>query len=278
VTQEQHHIHPEPPDTVSDDLIQVITDERRTQLDREFATKKLFDLHSEWVSRQIEKSIYNPDDVQDIAQNVWMYILKPGKLSESYKNKAGKFRAFLRNPIRWAILKHIDKIPINSSEDGQIVATTFLDIDQMDESILQSSVNAWVVDEVIENIIKPNLSAVDLKPRTIFVANEYATIFDNVPAVSEVAGINGITNTAASELLSTASGKKPADCSLHQLSVYMPVEYTNLVDADQVANPSGAYLANLMGFTDAVFRKQLHVARKYLIDIVQKQIDISGGN
>jgi len=97
----------------SDRLIDIIIDTSLSAEKRSQASRDLYDRHSQWVIQQIGKRIFNAEDVQDIAQNVWIMILQPEKLGNDYTQRNGKFRAYLRAPIRWAILKHIDKLPFN---------------------------------------------------------------------------------------------------------------------------------------------------------------------
>jgi len=99
-------------DAKSDELVAILVDHQRTSVERTRATQQLYQRHASWVVQQVGRKIFNPDDVQDIAQTVWMQVLQPDKLGSEYKNLNGKFRAYLRAPIRWAILKHIDKLPL----------------------------------------------------------------------------------------------------------------------------------------------------------------------
>ncbi len=258
-----------PPDPISDDLIEVIGDSSQPQIRRQQACQKLYQRHSEWVIRQIRFKIHNSDDVQDIAQSVWMQVLQPDTLTQSYKTRNGKFRAYLRLPIRWAILKHIERLPFTLNDQGEKATPLFTEID---ESQYDKQVDDWMFDEVIDNIIKPNLPKVDLSTRNVYVANEYHTIFSAAPTINELAVINGISSAEATSLCSDAEGKSPDLCSEQEISVYLPLHYLSLVDEVEMRKSTGRYLSNLLGITEAVFRKRLHTARRYLLDIVKLSI------
>jgi len=262
-------------DVVSDELIDILVDPQRTKVERTRASQQLYQRHTSWVVQQIGKKIYNPDDVQDIAQTVWMMVLQPDKLGQEYKNKNGKFRAYLRAPIRWAILKHIDKLPFTIGDTGEKAPAHFTDIN---ESMLEESLDKSMLEEVIENIIKPNLKSIDIKSRNVYVVNEYETIFETDPALNEVAVINGIANSEASKLLDTAQKKSIADFTDEEVSVYLPMEYRSVIDPEQLTASSGRYLANLIGISEASFRKRLHGARKYLLDIVRQNLQPMTGD
>ena len=109
-------------DLESDRLIDIIVDSNQTSVDRTQASMDLYHRHSHWVIQKIGERIFNVEDVQDIAQNVWMSVLQPEKLSKQYTEKDGKFRSYLRAPIRWSILKHIDQLPFQRDEAGNKVA------------------------------------------------------------------------------------------------------------------------------------------------------------
>jgi len=256
-------------DAVSDELIEVLADNRRTPTERTRATQQLYQRHASWVVQQIGKKIFNPDDAQAIAQYVWMLVLQPEKLGKDYTNKNGKFRAYLRAPIRWAILKHIDKLPFAIGETGEKTPVHFTDVN---ESLLEESLDKNLLEEVIENIIKPNLKSVDIKSRNVYVVNEFETIFETDPSLSEVAAINGIADSEATRLLETGNQKSVTDCTDEEASVYLPINYRSLVDPDQVQKSSGRYFANLIGVSEASFRKRLHGARKYLLEIVRQSL------
>jgi len=226
-------------DPESDELIEILVDKNRTSVERTRATQQLYHRHTSWVIQQVGKKIYNPDDVQDIAQTVWMMVLQPEKLAKDYKNKNGKFRAYLRAPIRWAILKHIDKLPFTTNDAGEKAPVLFTDVD---EAMLEESLDSNMLEGVIENIIKPNLKSVDIKSRNVYVVNEYDVIFETDPSLSEVA------------------------------SVYLPTKYKTLVDPVELNKSSGRYLANLIGISESAFRKRLHGARKFLLETVRQSL------
>ena len=73
-------------DVKSDELVAILVDHQRNSIDRTRATKQLYQRHASWVVQQIGRKIYNPDDVLDIAQTVWMQVLQPEKLGNEYKN------------------------------------------------------------------------------------------------------------------------------------------------------------------------------------------------
>ena len=256
-------------DPESDELIRIMVDTKRASVERTRATQQLYHRHTSWVIQQIGKKIYNPDDVQDIAQTVWMMVLQPDKLARDYKNKNGKFRAYLRAPIRWAILKHIDKLPFTTNDAGEKAPVLFTDVD---EAMLEESLDSNMLEGVIENIIKPNLKSVDIKSRNVYVVNEYDVIFETDPTLSEVASINGIADSEAIKLLNDAGQKVPDAFSDEEASVYLPAKYKSLVDPVQLNKSSGRYLANLIGISESAFRKRLHGARKFLLEIVRQSL------
>jgi len=256
-------------DVKSDELVAILVDHQRNSIDRTRATKQLYQRHASWVVQQIGRKIYNPDDVLDIAQTVWMQVLQPEKLGNEYKNLNGKFRAYLRAPIRWAILKHIDKLPFTINTAGEKALVQYTDIS---DSLLDECLEKNMLDEVIENIIKPHLKYVDIKSRNVYVVNEYDVIFEIAPSLEEVATINGIEDSEAIRLFDNASRKTTKNCSDEEISVYLPVNYGSLVDPVLLNKSSGRYLANLFGISESAFRKRLHSARKYLLDTVRENL------
>jgi len=262
-------------DATSDELIEILVDNRKSPAEREKASQQLYHRHTDWITKQIRRRIYDPDDVQDIAQNVWMQVLQPEKLNENYKKRDGKFRAYLHAPIRWAILKHIDKLPFTIDESGEKTQVYFTEID---ESALELGLDREILEEVVENIIKPNLHRVEITPRNVYMVNEYETIFDSDPSLSEVADINGISVSNARTLFDQASARSPGSWSEHEASVYLPVSYRSLVDPAELKKSSGRYLAKLLNLKESTFRKHLHLARKYLIEIVRKELAGIRGN
>ncbi len=261
-------------DTKSDELVAILVDQRRSRVERTRATQQLYQRHASWVIQQVGRKIYNPDDVQDIAQTVWMQVLQPDKLGSEYKKLNGKFRAYLRAPIRWAILKHIDKLPFTINDAGEKTPANFTDISVADisESMLEECLDKCMLDDVIENIIKPHLKFIDIKSRNVYVVNEYDVIFAMAPSLTEVAVINGIDNTEAIRLFNNASSKATETCSDEEISVYLPVKYKTLVDPVLLSKSSGRYLANLIGISESLFRKRLHSARKYLLETVRQNL------
>lgn len=256
-------------DTISDELIEIFVDHKRTNVERTRASQQLYQRHTSWVVQQIGRKVYNPDDIQDVAQTVWMLVLQPEKLKTGYKNKNGKFRAYLRAPIRWAILKHIDKLPFTVDETGAKASAHYVDIS---ESMLEESLDSSMLERVIEHIIKPNLKSVELKSRNVYVVNEYDTIFETEPSLAEVAAINGIDTTDASRIFDNA-GSKPTDtCTNEEISVCLPMNYKSIVDPALLQKSSGRYLAGLIGISEAAFRKRLHGARKYLLEVVKRDL------
>ncbi len=257
-------------DQTSDRLIGILIDRDKSSNERARASRELYQRHAAWVIQQVGNRVYNEDDIQDIAQSVWMFVLHPGKLEREYKNHHGKFRAFMRAPIRWCILKHLEKLPFAIDEHGEKCPIKFVDID---ETMLEECLDKHVADDVIERIIKPNLKTLKTSVRNVYVVNEYETIFETDPSVTEVAKINGMADKEANGLLKSASAKTVQSCSDDELAVYLPVEYRQLVDPVKIKQSSGRYLAHLMGISERAFRKRLHSARRFLIDIVRKNLD-----
>jgi len=259
------------PDVKSDELVEILVDHQRNRIERTRATQQLYQRHASWVVRQIGRKIYNLDDVQDIAQTVWMQVLQPEKLGSEYKNLNGKFRAYLHAPIRWAILKHINKLPFTINNAGEKAPVKYTDIS---DSLLDECLEKNMLDEVIENIIKPHLKYIDIKSRNVYVVNEYDVIFEIAPTLADVATINGIDDSEAVRLFDKASSKTTKNCSDEEISVYLPVNYESLVDPVLLNKSSGRYLANLIGISESAFRKRLHSARKYLLDTVRENLII----
>lgn len=256
-------------DAVSDDLIDIMVSGKHSGSERNRAAKELFDRHSVWVNRQISKNIFNPDDIQDIAQTVWMMVLQPEKLGSGYSERHGKFRAYLSSPIRWSILKHIDKLPFSTDEAGNKVAPQSF---EASEAMHNQSIDKFILETVIEDIVKPSLNQIDIESRNVYVLNEYPVIFECAPTLSEVAKINGTEITRAGTLLADAKEKKPADCNADELSIYIPIEYGTFIDVEKLEKSSGRYLATSIGVTEAVFRKRLHTARRYLLETVRERL------
>jgi len=261
-------------DAKSDELVAILVDHQRSSVERTKASQQLYQRHASWVVKQVGRKIYNPDDVQDIAQTVWMQVLQPDKLGREYKNLNGKFRAYLQAPIRWAILKHIDKLPFTINDAGEKTPARFSDISVADisDSMLEACLDKSMLDEVIENIIKPHLKFVDIKSRNVYVVNEYDVIFEKDPTLAEVATINNIEDSEAIRLFDNARRKATENCSDEEISVYLPVNYKSLVDPVLLSKSSGRYLSRLIGISEAIFRKRLHSARKYLLETVRQNL------
>lgn len=257
------------PDTESDDLIAILTDSDKPLNERNRATEVLYQRHSAWVIREISRKIYNPHDVQDIAQVTWMIVLDVEKLKRDYHKHHGKFRAYLRAPIKWAILKHLDKLPFKLDESGSKSAVWFTDVD---EALLDETLSAYRVHQLINDIIKPNLKQIGIRSRNVYMVNDFDVIFDQSPGVNEIASINGIGVAQADQLIKSAADKEVMQCDDHEFSVYVPVNYDSLVDRDQLDKNSGNYLSAMMGISRSAFNKRLHLARKFLIDTVRKNL------
>lgn len=256
-------------DLESDELIAIITNPDQNSADRAQASKDLYDMHSHWVVQQIGQRIFNSEDVRDIAQNVWITILQPEKLDSQYTQRNGKFRAYLRAPIRWAILKHIDKLPFNLDDAGNKVSVQMIEVS---EDMLTTGLDNNLLDDVIERVIKPKLRELDLRVRNVYMLSEHPVIFPSEPTLNEASFINAIEEAKASALLDSARKKQSVSCTDEELSVYIPVEYPFFVNASHSKQPGGDYLASLIGISDSAFRKRLHTARNFLKDRVRENL------
>jgi len=257
-------------DSVSDELISLMCDETAKPSDRKQATEDLYNRHKRWVADEISRRISNSSDTQDISQRVWMRILPQEYLAKHYKHKNGQFRSFLRNPINWEILRHYEKTAFSINEAGEKVPARFVEIN---ESRLDRALDDALYDNAMENIIKPNLRAVNLKSRTVFVLNEYHAIFESRPSVLAVASINGISNKLVDTLLERSKGKLPSECSDEEMSVHIPSRYDILVDEQQVRSSGIKYLSSLIGVAHSTYRNRLYVANKELKEIVRENLD-----
>lgn len=257
-------------DHVSDDLIDIITDNNQSESARNLACKNLYERHDEWVVRQLHKRINSADDVRDLAQDVWDRVLRPETLSKYYTEKNGKFRSYLRKPIFWVIQEHFKKIPVITNESGEKRSVYFVEItDQLD----QNSLDSHILEEAMENIIKPNLRFLGVSTRFVYVADEYNALFQDIPELSEVAMINGLSEREAKKLLVSADGRMLIDCSNDEKSVYIPLRYLSLVDPVKVKERGrGAYLAALLGYANSYYRKRLLVARQHLLALVRESL------
>ncbi len=260
-------------DAISDDLISILIDPDQPNSEREKATRSLYQRHESWVIQQVRKRIHNPDDVQDVTQNVWMMVLNPDNLASKYTAREGKFRAYLRNPINWCVLKHIDKLPFTVNETGEKQSPIFVDID---DQVVDEGLDECLLEETIENIIKPSLPSIPIKHRNVYVATQYRSIFKQQPVLKEVADINALTDSRASELLASATGRAPAECDDHEISVHLPINYRSLIDPTELKKSNNRYLAKIMGITDAAFRKRLHTARSQLLELLRNHLDNPG--
>jgi len=195
-----------------------------------------------------------------------MLVLEPGHLAKVYKHRNGKFRAYLRNVIKWSIMKHIDMLP-KSADKGveSIVAYREIPDDDVDQLLTE-----WFMVEAIEQVIKPSLRDISVKRRNVYVANEYRAMFTDAPSVDEVALINGLTGVEAQKILDDANGLQVDQCTDQQVSVYLPMRYDSLVDESEILKSSSRYLSSVMGITDSQYRQRLYKARTMLRDIVKQ--------
>lgn len=257
------------PDKLSDQLIEVITDEKRTPGERATASKNLYLRHSSWVAAQISKKIFNADDVEDIAQSVWMYILEPDRLSKRYTDRNGQFRSYLHAPIRWEVSKHFKQQPFVIDETGNKKSVESVGV----TALVENNLDSRMLQEVIEEIIKPNLQKIEVGARNVYMITEHDTIHDVDPMIEEMAVINGISLLEARGLFSTASKRSStAECSDEESCVYFPVEYSKLVDPEAMDQSAGRYMAAKIGITEVTYRHRLHKARKKLLEIVRAHI------
>lgn len=262
-------------DLESDTLIDIIVDSNYSSVERAQASMDLYHRHSHWVIKRIGERIFNVEDVQDIAQNVWIMVLQPEKLSKQYTAKEGKFRAYLQAPIRWAILKHIDQLPFNRDEAGNKVAVQMV---ELNDDMLSTGLDQALLNDVIERVIKPKLRELDLRSRNVYMLNEHPVIFQSEPTLNEASSINAIGETKASALLDSAKQKVSDRCTDEELSIYIPVEYQSFVKPTLSASPSGDYLAGLIGISDGAFRKRLHTARQFLKEMVRENLPSLSGD
>jgi len=141
--------------------------------------------------------------------------------------------------------------------------------------MLEESLDSSILERVIEHIIKPNLKSVEIRSRNVYVVNEYDTIFETEPSIAEVASINGMESADANRIFQTA-GNKPTDtCTDEEIAVCLPVNYKSIVDPALLQKSSGRYLAGLLGISEAAFRKRLHGARKYLLEVVKQNLPLT---
>lgn len=261
-------------DLESDRLIAIIVDPTQSPGKRATASKDLYERHSPWVIKQIGKHIFNPEDVRDIAQNVWLSVLQPEKLGSHYTKRTGRFRAYLRAPIRWAVLNHIDKLPFSLDDAGNKVAVQMVDVS---EDMLSTGLDNNLLDDVIEQVIKPKLRELDLRARNVYMLSEHPVIFHTKPTLNEASAINAIDEAKASVLLESAKKKQSVTCTDEELSIYIPVEYQSFVNPSPSKKPSGEYLASLIGIPYSAFRKRLHTARNFLKETVRENLpNLSG--
>lgn len=255
-------------DGVSDELIEIITNSASSNAEKARASKDLFERHNDWVNKQIGSSIFDPDDRKDVAQVVWMMVLPADKLRDSYTKK-GKFRAYLRAPIRWAVLKHIDKLPFSTDKAGNKVA---IQTNDATDDLLNLGLHETIVQSVIADIVKPGLKNLEIKSRNVYMLNEHSVIFESSPDLAEAADLNGTELATAKSLLASAKSKSPAECDVNEHSILIPVEYEKFINPDVMGKSSGRYLSSKIGITEAQFRKRLHTAKTYFVNMVRENI------
>ena len=255
-------------DAISDELIEIIINNASSDAEKARASKDLFERHNDWVNKQISGSVFDPDDRRDVAQVVWMMVLPADKLRDSYTKK-GKFRAYLRAPIRWAILKHIDKLPFSTDKAGNKVA---IQTDDATDDLLNQGLHETIVQSVISDIVKPGLKNLEIKSRNVYMLNEHPVIFESSPDVAEAAELNGTELATAKSLLASAKCKIPAECDVNEQSILIPVEYENFINPEEMGNATGRYLSSKIGITEAQFRKRLHTAKTYFVNLVRENM------
>jgi len=257
-------------DLESDRLIATFTNADAPALDRRRAGERLFKRHEDYVLALIKKRIFNPDDVIEIAQDAWITVLDPETLNKWYEKPSGKFRAYLRNPINWAIMKHLEKLPYRVNEEGE---KTFISYTGLDEQLIDQALSDHGISEMIETTIKPNLKNLSLKIRNVYMLNEHDVIFNQLPGLTEIADINGISEKHASDLLDSAAAKSAArDCDDAEFSVHAPVNYDRIVDREQLHRNTTSYLSELMGLSASAYRKRLHEGRRFLVDAARAEL------
>lgn len=253
-------------DSISDELIDIIVSDNATSAEKNKATRDLYLRHFQWVNGVINRRVVGRADREDVAQIAWNIILDEKKFREY--DKRGKFRAYLRAPITWAIQKHFGKKPFNRDDQGE--KTNIQEIDLTD-SLPDSSMDMSIIRMIIEDCIKPGLKTLDIRLRNSYMLNEHNMIFETDPNVTEAAAINDITTTLAQQLLDDAKAKSPADCSDDEQSIIIPVEYSHFID-QELTKPSQQYLAGSIGLTSAVYRTRVSIAKKEIKSLVQDNL------
>lgn len=257
-------------DRHSDELISVFTDPHSSPGSRASAAQKLYDIHSPVVLKKIARQVFNPDDVLDISQSVWMLVLRPETLTEKYIRREGKFGAFLDAPIRWAILKHLDKLPYTMDESGNKKAPDFT---TMTETIHEQNLHEYYYQYAVDEVIKPNLKNLEAGKRCVYISSEYDLLFNGrTPSMGEVARINGCSTTTATRLFHCAESKGIGSRSDDETSIYVSLQYRDIIGKNGDGPPKGKFLSQMLGISEAVFRTRLHYARKYLTGLVRDNI------
>lgn len=266
-------------DRESDRLVSIMIDENVSPIEKRRASTQLYTRHSDWVLQRIGLQIYEPELVQDIAQAVWIAVLDCKVLEREYVDPKGKFRAYLHNPIRWAISKHIAKLPYTRTETGEKQFVAFVSHDDERDGFspndiprIEGTLTAHRIDQMIEKVIKPNLIHLSLKVRNVFMLDEHDLLFDRSPTTSEIATINAITQEDVLALLQSSSAKSTNECDDSELSVHIPVNYDSIIDRTQLHRNSTMYLSGVIGITSAAYRKRLHEARQYLSQAVRDKM------
>jgi len=253
-------------DSESDRLIAILTNTDSSPAEKQRVAQQLYHRHSEWVNQRISRHFYNPADVQDIAQVVWMVALDPKTLKREYVDPNGRFRAYLNNPLRWAMGKHMDKMQYKVDEKGKKDFSVNVPIG---ETQFQDAMTGHRISQMIDTVIKPNLTHLTLAVRNVFMLNEHDVLFEEAPDVSEIADIHRITTVEAEGLLESSASKKTQEYGDDEFSVRVPVNYDSIIDRSQLNRNSTVYFSGVMGVTQAAYRKRLHTGRKFLIQTVR---------
>ena len=254
-------------DVESDNLISIYVDARKSDSDRRVAAQKLYEMHSPAVMKRIAKQVFNPEDVLDIAQTVWMTVLRRDTLIEKYTKPQGKFAAFLEAPIKWAILKHLEKLPYTIDSSGRKHTPDFT---ELTDSSYQQNLDTAYYEYAVENIIKPNLKTIESGNRCVYISSEYDLVFhDQTPSFDEAAHINGYEITTATKLHESASNKPAESRTDDETSLYVTLHYRSLLAQADTKVSRGKHLSMMVGLSEAVFRTRLHYAKKYLLGLVR---------
>ena len=262
-------------DAKSDNLVSIYVDASKSDSDRRIAAQRLYEIHSPAVMKRIARQVFNPEDVLDIAQTVWMTVLRRETLVEKYTQRQGKFAAFLEAPIKWAILKHLEKLPYTIDSNGRKQTPDFT---ELTDSSYQQSLDTAYYEHAVNNIIKPNLRTIEAGNRFVYISSEYDLIFhDQTPTFDEAADINGYTLTTAKRLHKSAGVKTADSRTDDETSLYVTLHYRKLLKQADTAISRGKYLSIMVGLSEAVFRTRLHYAKKYLLGLVKNHNLVSLG-